>query len=141
MLIVVTKVEHPWRVHARKRPPQKLAGRMMYGWEEMASVVGRKLVEKGQTRILQRIYEGVTSNWVLDVANDKRSISHQLIRLVWRKFPHTAEERRPTVSTQTEEASSAILGLAASADLTGLPRHILDKEFYSGSDLGKFFEA
>ncbi|MCP3662717.1 MAG: hypothetical protein GY696_09510 [Gammaproteobacteria bacterium] len=66
---------------------------------------------------------------------------------VWRKFPRnqrTAEERRPTMSTQTEESSSAVLGLAASADLTGLPRKILDQqaiECYSGSDLGKSFEA
>ncbi|MCP3664637.1 MAG: hypothetical protein GY696_19465 [Gammaproteobacteria bacterium] len=34
------------------------------------------------------------------------------------------------------------MGLAASADLTGLPRKSLDQqECYSGSDLGKLFEA
>ncbi len=91
----------------------------MYEWEEKASIVARKLVENGQTRILQRIYDGVTSNWVLDVADDKGSMDHQLIHLVWRKFPrnrHPTEDRHSTVSTQTEEASSATLGLAASAD-------------------------
>ncbi len=96
----------------------------------MASVVGRALVENGQTRILQRLYDGITSNWVLDVADDKGSINHQLIHLVWRKFPrnqHSTEERRPTVSTQTEEGSDASWGLGTSAGLTGLPR---------GTDLG-----
>ncbi len=134
---------------------------MMYDWEKMASVVARRLVEDGQTRILQRIYEGVTSNWDLDVADDKSSKDHSLIHLVWRKFPrnrHPSEERRSTaVSTQTEEGSSAtlgseegssaMLGLATSAGLTRLPlkfgpRKILDQqsiEIYSGSDLGNLF--
>ncbi len=119
----------------------------------MAGAVCRKLVEKGQTRILERIYEGVTSNWVLDVADDKSSINHQLIHLVWCKFPrnqHSTEERRPaTVSTQTEEGSSALLGLGTSAGLTRLPlnfgpRKILDQqpiECYSGSDLGNLFAS
>ncbi len=96
----------------------------MHDWEDMASIVGRKLVENGKSRILQRIYDGITSNWVLDVADDKGSLDHLLIHLVWRKFPrnrHLTEEQQPTVSTQTEEASSPTLGLAASADLTGLP--------------------
>ncbi len=133
----------------------------MFDWEKMASVVARRLVEDGQTRILQRIYEGVTSNWDLDVADDKSSKDHSLIHLVWRKFPrnrHPSEERRSTaVSTQTEEGSSAMLGseegssamlgLGTTAGLTRLPlkfgpRKILDQqsiEIYSGSDLGKFF--
>ncbi len=87
----------------------------MCDWEEMSSVVGRKLVENGQTRILQRIYDGVTSNWVLDDADDKGSINHQLIHLVRRKFPRNRHptEDRPTVSTQTEEGSSASLCLGA----------------------------
>ncbi len=101
----------------------------MHDWQEMAGAVCRKLVEKGQTRILQKIYEGVTSGWVLDVADDKSSIDHHLIHLVWRKFPrnrHSAEERRPTaVSTQTEKGSNAMLGLVGtSAGLTSLPRKI-----------------
>ncbi len=73
-----------------------LAGRMMHDWEMMASVVARKLVEDGQSRILQRIYEGVTSDWYLDVSDAKSSKDHSLIHLVWRKFPrnrHTAEVR------------------------------------------------
>ncbi len=123
----------------------KLAGRTMYDWQEMASFVCRGLVEKGQTRILQRIYEGITSNWVLDVADDKSSIDHHLIHLVWRKFPrnrHSAEERRQTaMSTQTEEGSSAMLGLATSAGLSCPPRKILEKDCYSSSDLGKLFGA
>ncbi len=116
--------------------------------------MGRKLVDNGQTRILQRIYEGVTSNWVLDVADDKSSIDHHLIHLVWRKFPrnrHSVEGQRPTaVTTQTEEGSSAALGLSstsADAGLTRLPLHfgprkIFDQqpiESYSGSDLGNIF--
>ncbi len=118
----------------------------MYDWQGMASVVARNLVENGQSRILQRIHEGISSNWVLDIADAKSSIDHHLIHLVWRKFPrnrHSAEERRPTaVSTQTEvEGSNALLGLGASADLTGLPGKILEKDCYSSSDLGKLFEA
>ncbi len=96
---------------------------MMHDWEEMASIVGRNLVAIGQTRILQRIYDGVTSNWTLDTADDKGSMEHLLIHLVWRKFPrnrHPTEDQQPTVSTQTEEASSPTLGLATSAVLTGL---------------------
>ncbi len=118
----------------------------MYDYEAMASVVGKKLVENGQTRILQRIYDGVTSNWALDVADDKASINHQLIHLVWRKFPrnqHPSEERRPTAvsSTQTEEGSSPVLGLDSSAGLSRPPRKILEKDCYSSSDLGNLFET
>ncbi len=96
---------------------------MIREWEQMASVITRKLVENGQTRILQRIYEGITSDFVLDVADGKSSMDHQLIHLVWRKFPrnrHSMEGLHLTVSTQTEEASSSSLGSAASAELTGL---------------------
>ncbi len=140
----------------------------MHDWEEMASVVGRKLVENGQTRILQRIYDGITSNWVLDVADDKGSMNHLLIHLVWRKFPRNRHptEDRSTVPTQTEEGSSASLGLDASADLTGLlpkttisdstqttedmrpgPRHISRNyvasisDCLSMADLGELFDA
>ncbi len=120
-------------------------------WEEMASILGRKLVEDGQTRILQRIYEGVTSNWVLDIADDKSSIDHHLIHLVWRKFPrnrHSEGERRLTAATtQTEKGPNATLDLGTSAGLTHLPLHfgprkIWDQQSivsYSGSDLGNLF--
>ncbi len=141
----------------------------MHDWEQMASFVARKLVENGQTRILQRIYEGMTSDWILDVADGKSSMEHQLIHLVWRKFPrnqHSMEDLHPTVSTQTEEASSSSLGLAAGADLTGLmpkltisdstqttedirpgPKHISRNyvasvsDCLSQSDLREFFDA
>ncbi len=120
---------------------------MMYDWAEMANEVGRKLFEKGQTRILQRLYDGVTSDWFLDVMDSKQSNNHQLIHLVWRKFPrnrHPTEEGRPTasLSTQTEESSSALFGLGTSAGLTGLPRKILEKDCcYSSSDLGRLLET
>ncbi len=117
---------------------------MTHDWEEMASVVARKLVEDGQTRILQRIYEGVTSDWDLDVADAKSSKDHSLIHLVWRKFPrnrHTTEERRLTaVFTQTEEGSKSLDRQA----IEEVCSKILDQqaiERYSGSDLGKLFEA
>ncbi len=48
---------------------------MMYDWTEMATVVGRKLVENGQTRrILQRIYDGGTSDLILDVLDYKEKL-------------------------------------------------------------------
>ncbi len=124
----------------------KSAGRMTYVWEEMASVVARTLVENGQTRILQRIHEGLTSNWVLDIADAKSSIDHHLIHLVWRKFPrnrHTAEERRQTdVSTQIEKDSSAELGcLGSSAGLTRPSKKISNQACYSSSDLGNLFAS
>ncbi len=122
----------------------KLAGRMMYDWQKIGSDVCRGLVENGQSRILQRIHEGITSNWFLDVADAKSSTDHHLIHLVWRKFPrnrHTAEERRLTaVFTQTEEGSKSLDRQAIEEDCS----KILDQqaiERYSGSDLGKLFEA
>ncbi len=124
----------------------------MYDWQKMASVVARKLVENGQTRILKRIHEGVTSNWVLDVADDKSSINHQLIHLVWRKFPrnqHSTEERRPTtVSTQTDgqkdQDSSAVLGLGldTSADLSRPVGNLFDSKINtSSSDAGSYSDC
>ncbi len=73
----------------------------------MAEIVGRILVENGQERILHRIYDGVTSNLILDVADSKQSQEHQLIHLVWRRFPRnrTVMEGPKTtcpISTQTE---------------------------------------
>ncbi len=129
----------------------KLAGRTMYDWQKMANVVCRGLVENGQSRILQRIHEGISSNWVLDIADAKSSIDHHLIHLVWRKFPrnrHSAEERRLTaVSTQTVEQtdqdSNAVLGLGrdTSADLCRPPRKILEKDCFSSADLGNLYES
>ncbi len=83
----------------------------MYDWVEMAAVVGRKLVENGQNRILQRIYDGVTSDLFLDVSDFKESDNHKLLHLVWRKFPrnrHATEGQRTikSLSTQTVEGSS-----------------------------------
>ncbi len=105
----------------------------------MASFVARKLVENGQTRILQRIYEGITSDWPLAVSDAKSSTEHQLIHLVWRKFPrnhHFMEDLHPTVSTQTEEASGSSLGLAASADLTGpLPKLTISDSTQTTEDM------
>ncbi len=129
----------------------KLAGRTMYNWQKMASDVCRGLVENGQSRILQRIHEGISSDWVLDIADAKSSIDHHLIHLVWRKFPrnrHSAEERRLTaVSTQTVEQtaqdSSAVLGLGrdTSAVLCRPPRKILEKDSFSNTNLGNLFET
>ncbi len=117
---------------------------MMHDWEKMASVVARKLVENGQTRILQRIYDGITSNWDLDVADDKSSMDHLLIHLVWRKFPrnrHPTEERRSmAVSTQTEEGSKSLDQQAIEEESSkSLDQQAID--CYSGSDFGKLFEA
>ncbi len=107
--------------------------------------MGRKLAENGQTRILQRIYEGVTSNWDLDIADEKSSMDHLLIHLVWRKFPRnrrpTAERQPTAVSTQTGEGSSAVLGLGTSAGLSRPSGKILEKDCCSSSDSGKLLEA
>ncbi len=65
----------------------------MHDWMEMAEIVGRKLVENGQERILQRIFDGVNSNLVLDTSDFKESDSHKLLHLVWRKYPRN---RPPT---------------------------------------------
>ncbi len=45
----------------------------MHDWKEMAEIVGRKLVENGQEGILHRLFDGLTSNFVLDVADSKQS--------------------------------------------------------------------
>ncbi len=59
----------------------------MYDWMEMAEIVGRKLVENGQERILQWIFDGVNSNLVLDISDFKECDNHKLLHLAWRKFP------------------------------------------------------
>ncbi len=73
----------------------------------MAELVGRKLVENGQQRILQRLFEGVTSDMILDVSDSKDSQEHKLIHLVWRKFPRNRpiDEQKTIIShsTLTEE--------------------------------------
>ncbi len=73
----------------------------------MAEIVGRKLVDNGQERILHRIYDGLTSDFILDVADSKQSQEHQLIHLVWRRIPRnrSAVQWPKTTcpgSTQTE---------------------------------------
>ncbi len=75
---------------------------------EMAEIVGRKLLENGQKRILQRIFDGVNSNFVLDISDFKESHEHKLLHLVWRKFPRnksSSEGLKTTISdsTQTNE--------------------------------------
>ncbi len=91
-------------------PPNLLFG-IMIDWKEMAELVGRKLVENGQERILQRIFDGVTSDLILDVSDYKESQEHRLLHLVWRKFPRnrrTTDEQKTNVpnSTQTDEFST-----------------------------------
>ncbi len=39
----------------------------------MAEIVARKLVENGQERILQRLFDGVTSDLTLDVSDYKET--------------------------------------------------------------------
>ncbi len=113
----------------------------MYDWEEMASVVGRKLVEKGQTRILQRIYDGVTSDLLLDTWDYKESDNHQLLHLVWRKFPRN---RRPPMdgqktiishSTQTDGVSGPGLNKISKNPI------ISDMVCFSASDMRGLFDA
>ncbi len=55
---------------------------MMYDWAEMVTVVGRKLVQNGQTRILHRFYDGVTSDLFLEVSEFKEPDNHKLLHLV-----------------------------------------------------------
>ncbi|MCP3664181.1 MAG: hypothetical protein GY696_17100 [Gammaproteobacteria bacterium] len=83
----------------------------MYDWHGMAEIVARKLVENGQERILQRIFDGVTSDLTLDVSDYKESDEHKLLHLVWRKFPRkrsTAYGQRTNTSDfiQTTETTN-----------------------------------
>ncbi|MCP3661424.1 MAG: hypothetical protein GY696_02845, partial [Gammaproteobacteria bacterium] len=83
----------------------------MHDWKEMAEFVGKQLVENGQEKILHRIFDGLTSNFVLDVADFKESQEHQLIHLVWRRFPRNrsaVEGLMTTCPTQTEILSSPV---------------------------------
>ncbi|MCP3661972.1 MAG: hypothetical protein GY696_05655, partial [Gammaproteobacteria bacterium] len=77
----------------------------------MAEIVVRKLVENGQGRILQRLFDGVTSNLTLDVSDYKESDEHKLLHLVWRKYPRKrspAYDQKLTTSnfTQTTEMTN-----------------------------------
>ncbi|MCP3663656.1 MAG: hypothetical protein GY696_14405 [Gammaproteobacteria bacterium] len=74
----------------------------MYDWHEMAAIVARKLVENGQERILQRIFDGVTSGLTLDVSDYKESDEHKLLHLVWRKFPR---KRSPANGQKTNTSN------------------------------------
>ncbi len=83
----------------------------------MAEIVARKLVGNGQERILQRIYDGVTSDLTLDVSDYKESDEHKLLHLVWRKFPRKRSaygQKMNTsnsiqITTETTNFSSPIL--------------------------------
>ncbi len=106
----------------------------------MAEIVGRKLVENGQERILHRIFDGVTSDFVLDVADSKQSQEHQLIHLVWRKFPRN---RRPPMdgqktiishSTQTEGVSAPGLNKTSKNPI------ISDTDCFLASDLRGLYD-
>ncbi len=75
---------------------------------KMAEVIARKLVENGQEKILQRIFDGVNSNFVLDSFDFKESHHHQLLHLVWRRFPRNGcptggQKTTISDSTQTDE--------------------------------------
>ncbi len=83
----------------------------MGDWMEMAKVVGRKLVENGQERILQRLFDGVIFNFFLDSFDFKESHHHQLLHLVWRRFPRNGcptggQKTTISDSTQTDEVPS-----------------------------------
>ncbi len=64
----------------------------------MAEDVGLKLVENDQKRILQQLFDSVTSNLYLDVPDFKESDNHKLLHLVWRKF---TRNRCPTDGQKT----------------------------------------
>ncbi len=96
-------------------------------------------MENGQERILQRIYDGVSSNMVLDVSDFKESDNRKLLQLVWRTFPRNrdATERQRAIksmSTQTEEVSN--LGITR---ISGKP-FAPDASSSSVADLGTLFD-
>ncbi len=112
----------------------------MYDWSEMAVLVGKKLAENGQERILQTIYDGVSSNLVLDVSDLKESDNHKLLHLVWRKFlrnRHATKGQRAikSMSTQTKEVLNV--------GLTRILRKSLASDATSSSvtDLGRLFDV
>ncbi len=55
---------------------------VMYDWMEMAAVVGGKLVENGQVRILKRKYDGMTPDLDFDVSDFMESDNHKLLHLM-----------------------------------------------------------
>ncbi|MCP3662362.1 MAG: hypothetical protein GY696_07680, partial [Gammaproteobacteria bacterium] len=113
---------------------------MMGDWMAMAEVVGRKLVESGQERILQRIFDGVNSNFVLDISDFKESQEHKLLHLVWRKFPRNrpptdGQRTITTHSTQTEGVSAAGLNKISKSSI------ISDTDCFPASGLKGLFDA
>ncbi len=79
----------------------------MHDWMEMAESIGRKFVENGQERILQRIFDGVNSDFFLDTSDFKESDQHKLLHLVWRKFTRNkcpTEGLKTTTSDSTQTA-------------------------------------
>ncbi len=98
----------------------------MYDWSEMAVVVGKKLVENGQERILHRIYDCVTSNLFLDVSDFKESDNHKLCYTSFgpnfqgTDIPQRDKGRSRPCRRRRVEAPSAGLGLDPSAELTGI---------------------
>ncbi len=85
----------------------------MYDWRGMAEIVARKLVEKGQERILQRIFDGVTSDLTLDVSDYKESDEHKLLHLVWQKFPRNrsiVEGQKTIISSSTQTTVDSDMG-------------------------------
>ncbi len=113
----------------------------MYDWKEMAKIVGRKFVENGQERILQRIFEGLNSGFVLDISDFKESQEHKLLHLVWRKFPRNyrppTDGQRTIIShsTQTEGVSGP--GLNKISKIT----NISDADCFSATDMRGLFDA
>ncbi len=107
----------------------------------MAEVVGRKFVENGQESILQRIFEGLNSGFVLDISDFKESQEHKLLHLVWRKFPRNYRpptDGQKTIishSTQTEGVSGP--GTNNISKIT----NISDMDCFSATDIRGLFEA
>ncbi len=114
---------------------------MMYDWADMANVAGRKLVENGQTRILQRIYDGVTSDLFLDTTDYKASDNHKLLHLVWRKFPRN--RRPPTDGQKTIISHSTQTEGVSAPGLNKIPKNsiIFDMDCFSASGMRGLFDA
>ncbi len=112
----------------------------MDSWKKMAEFVGKKLVDNCQERILQRIYDGVNSNFVLDISDFKESDSHKLLHLVWRKYPRNrppmdGQKSIISHSTQTEGVSGP--------GLNKIPKNssISDTDSLSASDMRGLFDG
>ncbi len=82
----------------------------------MAEIVMKELVENGHERILQRLYDGVTSNLTLDVSDYKESDEHKLLHLVWRKYPRKrslAYGQKPITSNSNQ--TTEMMNISSSA--------------------------